>query len=107
MSTAQLALERGKVTRPVADLCQGGRVRVAYDNDNWSVNNGTNRMVEQPLSICIENSAAMDSEILATFFHEHKITPTFIYNEHTYSEYDEEGVEWTGAAGLVSFWDTV
>jgi hypothetical protein len=107
VSTAQLALERGKVTRPVADLCQGGQIRVAYNQYNLPVNNGTNRMVEEPLSASIKYSSAWHSEILATFFQEHKLTPTFIYDDGTYSENDEEVGEWTGVVGQVSIYDTV
>jgi hypothetical protein len=105
VSTAQLTLERGKVTRPVADLCQGGRVRVVYSmglEGEIVVDNGTNRMVEQPLSISIKCRNAWHSEILATFFHEQKLTPTFTNDNATYPEYDEGVGEWTGAVGLVS-----
>ena len=61
MSTAQLALERGKITGPGADLCQGGRIRVAYNKYTLAVNNGTNRMVEEPLSAKIVYSSAWHS----------------------------------------------
>ena len=44
MSMAHLTIEKGKVTRRVADLCQGGRVRVAYDDKGiLPVNSGTNQ----------------------------------------------------------------
>jgi hypothetical protein len=102
VSTAQLTLERGKVSIPVEDLCQGGRVRVAYDKWDLRVNNGTNTMVDQPLSSSIAENAAWHSEILATFLQEHKLTPTFIYDDGNYSQYDEEGGKWTGVVGLVS-----
>jgi hypothetical protein len=109
VSTAQLALERGMVSRPVADLCHGGRVRVAYSQYNLPVNNGTNRMVgdsaEEPLSASILYSAAWNYEILATFFHSQMLTPTFIDNNDTYPQYDEETGEWTGSVGLVSIKD--
>ena len=105
VSTAQLALERGKVTRHVADLCQGGRVRVTYSKRYmvlFGVDSGTNGMVEPNISQSITYSAAWHSEILATFIQEHKLTPTFIDDNDTYPQYDEEVGEWTGAVGLVS-----
>ena len=80
VSTAQLALERGKVTRPVVDLCHGGRVRVAfnrYDLD-LEVDTGANKMVSKMVSKSITYSTAWPSEILTTFFDEHQLTPTFI-----------------------------
>ena len=104
MSTTQLTLERGKFSKPAADLCQGGRVRVAYDHywDTLSVNNGTNTMVEKDIAVAIEYNSAWEEEILETFFQEQKITPTFIYDDDTYPVYDEEAGEWTGAVGMVS-----
>ena len=107
MSTAQLVLERGKVSRPVAELCQGGQVRVAYNQYSMPVDIETNRWAEQSLSISIKYRVAWLYEILDTFFHEHKITPTFIDDNGTYSEYDEEAGEWTGVVGLVSNKDIV
>ena len=99
MSTAQLALGRGKGTRSVTDLCQGGRIRVVLSP--WEFNTA-NRMKEGDLQESIIYSYASTHEILATFFDEHKITPTFIDDKNTYSEYDEEAGEWTGAVAMVS-----
>ena len=76
--TAQLGLERGKVTRPVADLCQGGRVKVFPNQHDVPVNTGTNKLVELPLERSIKYTTTWPYEILTTFFHEHKITPTFV-----------------------------
>ena len=76
--TAQLALERGKVTTPVANLCQGGRVKVYLNKHVMPFNTGTNKLVEYPLARSIKYTTAWPYEILTTFFHEHKLTPTFI-----------------------------
>jgi hypothetical protein len=100
-SSTHLKLERGKVTRPVTDVCQGGLVRVAFDQDyTFEVDTGANRMVKYPLSASINPVGAFDYEILSTFFHEHQLTPTFIDNNRTNPQWDTEA-EQTGLVALV------
>jgi hypothetical protein len=100
--TAQLALERGKLNRPVADVCQGGLVRVAFDQYNLiEVDTGDNRMVEYDLKWSIIQNRADSYEILSSFFNEHQLTPTFIDNKYTYPLWDTEAGLWTGVVAMV------
>ena len=92
MSTAQLKLGRGK-NRPVADVCQGGLVRVGFKpsrglevnmerkSSGLEVDMERNEMLKFHFRESFRDGVgARDYEILYTFFNSQKLNPTFINN---------------------------
>ena len=82
----------------VADVCQGGIVRVAFNQEiDFEVDTENNTMLKYPVRESIIYGFSYHNEILSTFFNEHNLNPTFHDNNHTYSHWDKEAGEWTGA----------
>jgi hypothetical protein len=99
--STQMELVRGKVNRPVADVCQGGKIRVAYIPYVFEVKD--NKMVKYPVSDSAWYGVAYDYEILSTFLNAHQLIPTYIDNNGSYADgsWDEESGQWTGMVALV------
>ena len=77
----------------MADLCQGGQIRVAFAQwpGMFEVDTASQKMVEYPVSWSLVSALAYPHEILTTFFHEHHISPTFLNNNQ----------QWNGAIIMV------
>ena len=89
----------GRVNTPVTDVCNGGQIRVAYNNlpGVFSVNMKDNKMVQYQYQYQYDGSLLMNHmtfphEILTSFIIEHELSLNFLYNNQN----------WTGTVGMVS-----
>ena len=96
--STKLELVRGKANRPVADVCQGGRIRVAYNA--YALDVKDNKMVKYPVKWSAYYGDAYNYEILSTFLNAHQLIPTYIDN-NVDGIWDEEAGQWTGLVALV------
>ena len=86
----------------MADVCQGGVVRVAHNPSDMEVDNGTNEIVLKPMApLGSKYRSAWPYEVLSTFVHENQLIPTYIKPDNYYSYWDEVAGEWTGIVGMV------
>ena len=91
-------MKRGKVNRDVADVCQGGNIRVAFNQDVGFFEVEDNKMVEyNGLGL----GFATNYEILSSFFIANRLTATFFDNNYTWGFWDEEAGQWRGAVAMV------
>ena len=99
--STQLELVRGKANRPVADVCQGGKIRVAYDPYALEVKD--NKMVKYHVRWSAWDGIAYNYEILSTFLNANQLIPTYIDNNGSWIDgtWDEEAGQWTGMVALV------
>ena len=99
--STQVELVRGRY-RPVADVCQGGQIRVAFNYRKTFFYARDDKMwYGDDVYWSILFGAAFPQEILTTFFNEHKLTPIFIDNYGDYGWWLEEEGRWSGAVGMV------
>jgi hypothetical protein len=91
-------MERGKVNMPVADVCKGGEIRVAYNNaHNWfEVDLKKNEMVK-----FYYGPYTFPYEILYSFLTKYQLSPTYKYNYQDWGQYDTTGQLWSGPAAMV------
>ena len=107
--STQLELVRGTY-RPVADLCQGRQVRVAFNQDpgQFMVNMEKNTMftasVRQRVMRAAKGMGFYTYENLNVFFESNNLSPVFLDNHKTWGYYDEEAGEWRGAVAMVSLY---
>ena len=91
-------MKRGEVNRDVGDVCKGGNIRVAFNNDVGRFEVFDNKMVEyNGLGL----GSATDYEILSSFFIYYKITATFFDNNYIWGFWDEQARQWRGAVAMV------
>ena len=104
--STKLELVRGEY-RPVADLCQGRQVRVAYNNlaglfwVNMEKNTMYTATVAKSVKRAASGSGSYSHEILTTFFDAHQLSPVFINNQQTWGYFDSEAGQWRGAVAMV------
>ena len=111
--STQMQLVRGRY-RPVAGLCQGRQIRVAFNNEAqvFMVNTEENNkweynynMREYPVSWSVQNAASGQGSypyvILSTFFAAHQLSPIWMDNYWNWGYYDTEAGLWTGAVAMV------
>ena len=80
--STKLLMDRGRVSRPLGDVCKGGEIRVAYNNAvgrylmDWN-----DKMVEYEYSGSQSiNHVTFPHEILSSFYNKHQLSPTYVYN---------------------------
>ena len=104
--STQLGLVRGRY-RPVAGLCQGRQIRVAFNQfpGLFMVNMEDNTMYDAPVWWSVMSAASGSGsyhyEILDTFFDAHQLSPIFMYNNQTWGYFDTEAGLWRGAVAMV------
>ena len=91
-------MKRGKVNRDVGNVCQGGNIRVAFNQDAGIFEVEDNKMVEYN---GLGAGFASHYEILSTFFNANQLTVTFFDNNYTWGFWDEEAGQWRGAVAMV------
>ena len=99
-TSTQLELVRGRY-RPVAELCQGRQIRVAFNQypGQLEVDMEANKILPYPLYWSAWMGGSFPSEILDTFFKNHQLSPVFINNGGVWGH--QEAGEWIGAVGMV------
>ena len=107
-TSTQLVMERGRVARPVGDVCKGGQIWVAYNllhNFLWAeFKEGRQSLVEHDysdLSHTLSKHTTFPYEILHSFLDEHQLSPIFLYADQNWGDIDPETGLFTGAVGKV------
>ena len=88
VGATHLIMERGKVNTPMADVCKGGPIRVAYQNLPgifWVLED--NEMFQYQNDGGYLNHMTFPHEILTSFFIANQLSPTFLDNPNLVSRY--------------------
>ena len=109
--STELLLERGRVSRPLRDVCRGGEIRVAYNNaPGLYLMDWNDKMVEYEYDGSQSiNHVTFPHEIITSFHKKHQLRPTYKYNYQQWGRYQWTGCEklctqdrmWNGAMGMV------
>ena len=105
----QLVMERGKVARPVGDVCKGGQIWVAFNFIPsflmFELKEGQVSLIEHDysdLTHLYSKHLTFPYEILSSFLNEHQLSPIFLWSYQNYGFINEETGMWVGAVGTVS-----
>ena len=97
-TTAQLELVRGRY-KPVTDVCQGGQIRVAFNQDPPWFEVEDNKMVEYEWA----GGWAYQWEVLSTFFINHRLRAVYFDNGYIWGYFDTQAEQWRGAVAMVRY----
>ena len=107
-TSTQLVMERGRVARPVGDVCKGGQIWVAFNTLpkflEFDLKDGRKSMVEYDysgLTHVYSKHITFPYEILYSFINEHQLSPIFVYNQGNWGNKNPETGRWSGTLGMV------
>ena len=99
--STKLLMDRGRVSRPLGDVCKGGEIRVAYNNAvGWYLMDWNDKMVEYEYDGSQSiNHVTFPHEILSSFYNKNQLNPTYVYNYQDVGSVDPRR---HGTLGMVS-----